>query len=178
MNADITPMELKGWLDNRYTALDIAIAVIIVIIVVILFVRIQRRYDEGAYITARNGACHTYLGYSVVGGQLVAGLAVRKRDMERAGVSIQGVEELPALLGVQNPWIFHVLGDPPRDDAGTTTDWTAFAQLHLAKKNPAHRMLLNEAPLGLYATQLNHVLSDWHLSRSDSTGRELVPDTI
>jgi hypothetical protein len=73
------------WLDKRYTALDIArsIAVIIVIIVVILFVMIQRRYGDNS------GGCHTYLGYSVVGGQRVAGLAVRKRDMERAGVSIQ-----------------------------------------------------------------------------------------
>lgn len=120
----------------------------------------------------------TYLGHSFVNGQLVAGLAVRKRDMERAGVSLQGAEGLPTVLGVQNPWIFRVLGDPvPRDDAGTT-DWTAFAQLHLAEKDPADRMLLNEVPLKLHATQLNHVLSDWHLSRSDSTGRELIDPTI
>jgi hypothetical protein len=108
----------------------------------------------------------------------VAGLAVRKCDMERAGVSIQGVEERARTMGVQNPWIFHVLGDPPRGAAGNTTERTAFARLHLGKQNPAHRMLRNEAPLYFNAKQLNYVLGDWHLSRSDSTGRELVPGTI
>ena len=106
----------------------------------------------------------TYLGYSFVSGQLVAGLAVRKRDMERAGVSLRGAEGLPAVLGVQNPWIFRVLGDPVRDDAGNTTDWTAFAQLDLAETDPAERMLHAEVPLKLHATQLNHILSDWPVS--------------
>jgi hypothetical protein len=162
--------QASTWLDKRYTALDVAIFVIVVAI----FVSILARIFANDYLGKFN--CYTYFGYSFVGGQRVAGLAVRKRDMERAGVSIKGVEELPAILGVQNPWIFHVLGDPPRDAAGNTTDWTAFAQLDLAKKNPADRMLLNEAPLNLNATQLNYVLGDWHISRSDSTGRELVPD--
>lgn len=120
----------------------------------------------------------TYLGYSFVNGQQVAGLAVRKRDMERAGVSLEGAQGLPAVLGVENPWIFRVLGDPVTDGSGSSIDWTAFAKLHLAEKDPADRMLLNEVPLRLHATQLNHVLSDWHISRSDSTGRELVDPAI